>query len=293
MASLQNNPLVVISSQDQLSDDGKKMCDNLLTKILARDYPFRRDLTVDDVRSKFWGLVFADDWTTAHPDPEPSVTQIKEDLATARNEYRGTCVGLLKTIAQAPSGSSSSIFAFLKAEFDLESTLNVKFKWFDEYGTPVSDNEVDSSPRRSLGLIESEVLQEWDCEDIKRVNKLNQAVVTYWGRIRLIALANGQWTEAASRANESLGVLQRPRLSRDILRDSIEKQISYLKRSSIRHRSKENLSTRDLYQPHRLQSIKSTGLYMDHFTVQELEWTFTLLKQLDSSEHPNTECHWY
>ncbi|KAF6828864.1 hypothetical protein CMUS01_08401 [Colletotrichum musicola] len=277
MASPQSNPLVIISSQDQLSDDGKKMCDDLLAKILARDYPFSHDLTTDDVRSEFWGFVFADDWTTAHPNLKPSVT--KKDLATARNECRGTCVGLLKTLAQAPSGSSSSIFAFLKAEFDLESTLNVNFKWFDEYGTPVPDNEVDSPPRRSLGFIESKVLQGWDCEDIKRVNKLNRAVVTYWGRNRVIALASGQWTEAASCADESLGVLLRPRLSRDIFRDSINKQISYLKRSSTRRRSKRNLSTRDLYQPQGRRPSKPTELYGDHWCVQELEWTFTLLKR--------------
>ncbi|KAF6822525.1 hypothetical protein CPLU01_11954 [Colletotrichum plurivorum] len=57
-------PLVVISSQGQLSDDGKKMCDDLIEEILNRDYPFPRELTVDDVRSEFWNLVFADGWTT-------------------------------------------------------------------------------------------------------------------------------------------------------------------------------------------------------------------------------------
>lgn len=292
MASPQKAPLVIIASQDQLSDEGKKICDDLLGKILDRDYPFSRKLTVDDIRFEFWRIVFQDGWTTAHRNPKPSFTQLNKELDYAREAYAGVHAGTLRTPTPATVGSSKSLKrkrepAFLKVDFK----YGVGFRWYDKNGTTVSFPNVEPH-ERSFKDSEKKAMQDWDIHDIKRVSNLNRPFIAYWGRNRVIALANSHGAEpAASHEEEDLDLLLRPVLSRRMYRSDIKKSKTLLHKEQDEDEYQKLIQAQQLYQPCGEQD--SNAIFSELALIYTLRRRIEILTGLSYMEHPNIKGHWY
>ncbi|OLN97531.1 hypothetical protein CCHL11_01048 [Colletotrichum chlorophyti] len=190
MAPPNFTPWIVISSIEQISAEGLRMCDDLLRNLIERTHGVG-ETTVEEMRGQLWHQVFEDHWTTAKQTTKPSpLTEPHED------EDKGVRIGVFKE-----KSAVDRRFASLK-HHGQPVFLNLKFRnngdlFFvceDRKGTFVPRSSIENTGSTSLVRQKALAIIHKDVQEFIRVRRWNLSLAVYWTRKRLIALTDQRAT---------------------------------------------------------------------------------------------------
>ncbi|KAK1992729.1 hypothetical protein LX36DRAFT_731729 [Colletotrichum falcatum] len=186
--------MTVISRLGQLTGDQTRMCDDLLTVLIQRNHPIDPP-TLDQVRDELWARIFKSNWTTS----SLNVAPVK--LPKRTNDESALLIGTLNQNVpkngSLPGYRRSDQPVLLKVSVKIDPQLDVaaaSFFWVDQQGhrgSELSNASIDIEGDLTLDEAKVEVGLHYDANEKERVGGWNWSKVTYWGRARLINLAQG------------------------------------------------------------------------------------------------------
>ncbi|KAK2041528.1 hypothetical protein LZ31DRAFT_625519 [Colletotrichum somersetense] len=197
--------MAVISRLSQLTEEQKRMCDDLLTVLIQRNHPIDPP-TLDQIREEFWARIFKSNWTTS----SLNVAPIK--LPKRTNDESALLIGTLNQNVpkngSLPSYRRSDQPVLLKVSMKIDPQFDVpvaSFFWVDQQGhrgSELSNASIDIEGDLTLDEAKVEVGLHYDTNEKERVGGWNWSKVTYWGRARLINIAQGNVTAAGEDVEE-------------------------------------------------------------------------------------------
>ncbi|KAK1969152.1 hypothetical protein LY78DRAFT_726624 [Colletotrichum sublineola] len=197
--------MAVISRLNQLTEDQMRMCDDLLAVLIQRNYPIDPP-TLDQIRDEFWTRIFKSNWTTSNLNVAP----IK--LPKRTNDESALLIGTLNQNVpkngSVPDYRRSDQPVLLKVSVKIDAQFDVavaSFFWVDQQGhrgSELSNASIDIEGDLTLEEAQVEVGLHYDINEKERVGGWNWSKVTYWGRARLINLAQGNITAATEDVEE-------------------------------------------------------------------------------------------
>ncbi|KAK1978912.1 hypothetical protein LZ30DRAFT_727582 [Colletotrichum cereale] len=197
--------MAVISRLSQLTEDQTHMCDDLLTVLIQRNYPIDPP-TLDQVRDEFWTRIFKTNWTTNNLNVAP----VK--LSKRTNDESALLIGTLNQNVPKNGSvpgyrrSDQPVLLKVSVKIDPQSDAAVaSFFWVDQQGhrgSELSNASIDIEGDLTLDEAKVEVGLHYDINEKERVGGWNWFKVTYWGRARLINLAQGSITTAGEDVEE-------------------------------------------------------------------------------------------
>ncbi|KAF9869588.1 hypothetical protein CkaCkLH20_12981 [Colletotrichum karsti] len=266
------------------------MCDDLLIMLLARkDYPRKKNITVDELRPVFWKLVFSDGWDTSQPNPKPTAF---EPMRESMNDYKGIHIGQYFDEGNGRRGSWEQ--AWLKVQLKED---DLSFCWYGLKGERTLTIEV--LWLRGTGDVKAKAVNDWDARELTKVSDWNADMIRFWGRQRLLKFVrelngntsdDGQTEYVFDEVEEDVQNLEKPRLCRQILREKIKRE--RLEIGRIAKSQTQNLSVADLYDSHQGDQINNK-LKEDDVHLKELREAKEMLLQLLTEAQVDYERHYW
>jgi len=177
---------------DDLSDDKKKCCDDIIIKL--GDANGTKELPDDESRAGLWNSVFANDWNTNCPNKHPGTIRARRGVESM------TQVGTWKTNLPTPTtptkrkrdeNTQVNQNRFVGAPAFIKPIMN-----WDDFGTSFSVCDAKSSAANAkyvnlnLGWTwqqaRAEAMVHWDENEYQRVIEYNTRLAVCWARSRLL-----------------------------------------------------------------------------------------------------------